>query len=122
MEAGFFQLDKKERDEYVERAILYRFSKEVKPVLRSRIESIVCQFEGWDSNVLTVFFYAAEKRMVEEYAARLEDFYRVNLQNIAPRERRLAKVSAAVQTQNFLLELYKEFGSTYTPDKLVVSE
>ncbi len=75
-----------------------------------RVKSIVISFVGRDMDALSVLALAAEKGKFEEFAERLEQYYKENLQYVHPEARRMAQVPGAIRAEAFFLNCYESLG------------
>jgi hypothetical protein len=104
-EQQYFQVPQEKRDPFIERNILARFPQEERMAVAERVGKIVENYEGQDINALSVLTYAAEKGVFEEFATRLETYYRENLQFRHPEQRVIIK---DFMSEEFFSECYRD--------------
>jgi len=101
-----FEISEKDREDFIAKHIVGKFS----GASTERVRQIAINYEGRDMDALNVLAYAVEKGKFEEYAGRLEKYFREDLQFIYHEGRRLVKVPGAMRAEKFFMDCFEELG------------
>lgn len=107
---NLFEVMETDREVCVQYRIGANVPKESREAVMKRASNIVIQYEGRDRDALSVLAEAAEKGRFEEFARKLEDYHKRNLQGVDPRARRLANMPEAIKVEKFFRDCYQTLG------------
>ena len=105
-----FEIPKKARETFTEKNILNHLSAKDKENLEKRVTTIIDNCIGVDRDALSLLAYAAERKKIEGYLTRLEEFYKKELQYVHPDARKLTNVAGAKKAVHFFIGCYEELG------------
>ena len=106
----YFVIPEKVRTDFIDDNVIKKLLKDSRQSAKKRVIKIVNNYAGQDLSALCVLSYAAEQGRFEEFAEKLERYYKENLKYIPPEARRIAQFTEAFQSEVFFLKCYKILG------------
>lgn len=106
----YFQFNDDERTEYIRDEIVVHLPEKERIPATTKARVIAENYEGQDFSAIYILGLAAKKGRFDEFAEKLEDQYRTNLQFVHPGARGNMRVPGAAGFVEFFHRCYTELG------------
>ncbi|MBI1968812.1 hypothetical protein HYS49_02780 [Candidatus Woesearchaeota archaeon] len=104
------EVSERVRDGFLEENIAGKLPVEQRTSAIERARSIIEGYKNREIDALSILAYAAEQGRFDEFAKRLEEHYKNNLQYVHPEARKTAQVPGTLRAEIFFLECYGTLG------------
>ncbi|HLC97212.1 MAG TPA: hypothetical protein VJC21_00305 [Candidatus Nanoarchaeia archaeon] len=98
------------RNVFLEENIAGKLPSEQRDSAKERARNIIEDYKSREIDALSILAYAAEQGRFNEFAKRLEEHHKINLQYVHPEARRTVQVPGTLRAERFFVECYGALG------------